>query len=222
MGERKVNPVRNPISNGANFVIAIILLGLTAVGVLFVYNLKKTPVPESKLLSFPMQVGQWIGKDMPTDKRVYEILGTDKVLFREYINTRSEKVWIAVVYGEQNRQSFHPPEYCYLGSGNVELLDKDKISVKLNEGESISANKLLFQIGRYKQLVLYWYTAGNKMTDNYYNQQLYFVLDEIKYRKSSGTLVRISTTVINDDTQDAIERCERFIRETLKLLPSYL
>lgn len=206
----------------ANFIIAIILLGLTAVGVLFVYNLKKTPLPESKLLSFPMEVGQWTGKDMPADKRVYEILGTDKVLFREYVNPQSEKVWIAVVYGEQDRQSFHPPEYCYLGSGEVELLDKGKVAVTLDDKESVNTNKLLFQMGKYKQLVLYWYTAGNKMTDNYYKQQLYFVLDEIKYRNSRGTLIRISTTVINDDTKAAIERCERFIRETLKLLPAYL
>lgn len=211
MGERK-----------ANFIIAIILLGLTAWGVLFVTNLKKTPVPESKLLSFPMQVGIWTGKDMPQDKRVFEILGTDKVLFREYVNPQNEKVWLAVVYGEQNRQSFHPPEYCYLGSGKVELLDKGKVAVRLNEKDSFNANRLVFQMGKYKQLVLYWYSAGNKMTENYYKQQIYFVLDEIKYRKSSGTLIRVSTTVGNDDITQAIERCERFIREAFKLLPAYL
>ncbi|KPK41318.1 MAG: hypothetical protein AMJ78_05755 [Omnitrophica WOR_2 bacterium SM23_29] len=211
MGERK-----------DNFIIAIILLGLTALGVLFVTNLKKIPVPESKLLDFPMQVGLWSGKNLPMDKRVFEILGTDKVLLREYTSPKNEKVWLAVVYGEQNRQSFHPPEYCYLGGGNVELLDKEKIAIKINKKESMNVNRLLFQMGKYKQLVLYWFTAGNKMTENYYKQQIYFVLDEIKYRKSSGTLIRVSTTVINDDTKAALERSERFVREVLKLLPSYL
>lgn len=211
MGERK-----------ANFIIAIILLGMTASGVLFVTNLKKAPVPQSKLLDFPMQVGQWVGNAMPMNKQVYDILGTDKVLFREYLTPQNDKVWFAVVYGEQNRQSFHPPEYCYLGSGNVELLDKGRFAVKLDDKESINVNKLLFQMGKYKQLVLYWYTAGNKITENYYKQQFYFVLDEIKYRKSSGTLIRVSASVIGDDTEAAIKSCENFIREALKLLPAYL
>lgn len=211
MGERKTN-----------FIIAIILLALTVCGVLFVTNLKKIPMPESKLLNFPMQLGSWTGKNLPMDKRVFEILGTDKVLLREYTNLQNEKVWLAVVYGEQNRQSFHPPEYCYLGSGNVELLDKGKTTIKLNDAESMTVNKLLFQMSKYKQLVLYWFTAGNKMTENYYKQQIYFVLDEIKYRKSSGTLIRVSTSVTNDDTKAALERNERFIREVLKRLLPYL
>jgi len=211
MGERKTN-----------FVVALILLGLTACGVLFVTNLKKAPIPESKLLDFPMVVGLWKGKALPMDEQVYKILGTDKVLLREYVDPQNDKVWLAIVYGEQNRQSFHPPEYCYLGGGNVELLDKGRVAVRLNEGESLNVNKLLFQMGKRKQLVLYWFTAGDKMTDNYYKQQVYFVLDEIRYRKSRGTLIRVSTTVVNDDTKAAIERSERFIREIFILLPPYL
>lgn len=211
MAERKVN-----------FIIAVILLALAGCGVLFIESLKKAPALDVKLLEFPMQVGEWTGKEMPMDKRVYEILGTDKVLLRQYTDKKDEKIWFAVVYGEQNRQSFHPPEYCYLGSGNVELLDRDKATLKLDNQKSMDVNKLIFQMGKYKQLVLYWFTAGDLMTENYYKQQIYFVMNQLRYGKSGGTLVRVSTTVINDDVKGAVERSQRFIREALKILPSYL
>lgn len=211
MAERKVN-----------FIIAVIILALTGCGVLFIESLKKAPALDVKLLEFPMQVGEWTGKEMPMNKQVFEILGTDKVLLRQYTDKKDEKIWFAVVYGEQNRQSFHPPEYCYLGSGNVELLDKQITKLKVDEQKSMDVNKLTFLMGKHKQLVLYWFTAGGKMTENYYKQQLYFVMNQLKYRKSGGTLVRVSTTIINDDVDGAVERCQRFVLEALKILPSYL
>jgi len=211
MAERKVN-----------FIVAVIILALTGCGVLFIGALKKAPALDVKLLEFPMRVGEWTGKETPMDKRVYEILGTDKVLLRQYADKKDEKVWIAVVYGEQKRQSFHPPEYCYLGSGNVELLKKELAKIKIDEQKSMDVNKLTFQMGKYRQLVFYWFTAGDLMTENYYKQQFYFVMNQLKYRKSGGTLVRVSTTIINDDVNAAVDRCQRFILEALKILPSYL
>ncbi len=211
MAERKIN-----------FIIAVIILALTGCGVLFIGSLKKASALDVKLLEFPMQVGEWTGKEMPMDKRVYEILGTDKVLLRQYADKKDEKVWLAVVYGEQNRQSFHPPEYCYLGGGNVELLDKEIAKIMIDGQKSMDVNKLTFQMGKHKQLVLYWYTAGDLMTENYYKQQLYFVMNQLRYGKSGGTLVRVSTTIINDDVKGAVDRCQCFILEALKILPSYL
>lgn len=211
MAERKIN-----------FIVVLIILALNGCGVLFIGSLKKAPVLDVKLLEFPIQVGEWAGKVMPMDKRVYEILGTDKVLLRQYADKKDEKVWIAVVYGEQNRQSFHPPEYCYLGGGNVELLDKEVSKIAIGEQKFMDVNKLIFQMGRSKQLVFYWFTAGGLMTENYYKQQVYFVMNQLKYRKSGGTLVRISTTIINDDINGAVDRCQRFILEALKILPLYL
>jgi EpsI family protein len=74
-------------------------------------------------------------------------------------------------------------------------------------------------MGRSKQLVLYWYTAGDIMVASYSKQQIYFLLDEIRYHKSRGALVRVSTMVINEDIKDAFRRLEDFIQISL---PSYL
>lgn len=204
-----------------NFIIAIILLAAACCGVLFIRHLKKPVVLDVKLSQFPMKVGEWTGKDLPVDKKVYDILGTDKVLLREYANLKDEKICFAVVYGEQKRQSFHPPEYCYLGSGNSELLDKRRVEVKLDEKKSMEVNELTFLVGSSEQLVLYWFGAADKTTPSYYKQQIYFVLNQLSSRGGGGTLVRVSTT-LDDGKDSASRRSEDFIREAVKILPRYL
>ncbi|MFH0771231.1 MAG: exosortase C-terminal domain/associated protein EpsI [Candidatus Omnitrophota bacterium] len=204
-----------------NFIVVVVLLAVACCGVLFIRHLKKPSVLDVKLLQFPMNVGGWSGKDLPVDSRVYDILATDKVLLREYSNVKNEKIWFAVVYGEQKRQSFHPPEYCYLGSGNAELLDKRRIAIKLDEKSFMDVNELTFLLGDKKQLVLYWFSAGDKMTPSYYKQQIYFVLNQLRLGGAGGTLVRISTS-LEDGKDSALRRSEDFIREAVKILPSYL
>lgn len=211
------------------FAIAVILLALTAGAVFFITALKGYGGNETRLLQFPREVDGWDGEDIPVDKHTYEILGTDKVLLREYSNQQKEKVQLFVVYSERKRQSFHPPEYCYLGSGKVELLNKEKLKLKIEDNKTIGVNKLIFGIGVSKQLVLYWFAAGDIMTDSYYKQQWHFVMNQLKaclpvYSSGggAGALVRVSTMVEGDDVNAAIERSRRFIREALEILPSYM
>lgn len=211
------------------FTFAVILLSLAAAAVFFINALKRPAGSETRLLQFPREVDEWTGEDIPVDKHAYEILGTDKVLLREYSNPQKEKVQFFVVYSERKRQSFHPPEYCYLGSGEVELLDKEKFKFKIEDNKTIGVNKLIFGIGAYKQLVLYWFAAGDIMTDSYYKQQWHFVLNQLKSYlpgysadESGGALVRVSTMIEGDDINAAIERSRRFIREVLEILPSYM
>jgi EpsI family protein len=205
--------------------IGILLSCLTAV--LFISSLKRAPARDVRILSFPMELAGWQGadvefKDKEYLKRVYEILGTDKVLIRSYRNSEGEKVLIQVVYSDQKRQSFHPPEYCYLGSGNNEMLYRGKVNIDLSGKEAFSANESVYRVSRNKVLMLDWYTSGDVMTGNYYKQQLFFVLNQFKHAKSGGSAVRVWTVVSGDDEAGALERCKKFIKEVVKVLPDYL
>ncbi len=207
--------------------IHIIILSITLIasifGVLFITSShNKASAINTNILNLPNHIGTWSGKEVAMDERVYEILGTDKVLFREYTNPQKEKVWLCIVYGEQNRQSFHPPEYCYLGSGDAELLEKEKVNIAIVDKGRMSVNKLIFQKDNFKQLVLYWYTATNKSTSNYYLQQLQLLINEIRGRRNGGALIRISTFIIEDSASEATNRIERFIKEADQVLATYL
>ena len=210
-----------------NLIVAIVALIACGVCVLAISSFKRTPSRDVRLLEFPLKVGEWTGADMKFEdkeyeKQVYAILGTNKVLLRAYADAGNEKAAIQVVYSDQKRQSFHPPEYCYLGSGDNELLEAGKAQVALDGGKTLAVNRTVYQLKRGKVLMLDWYTAGDLMTENYYRQQLYFVMNQLKRGKSGGSAVRVWTPVIGNDADAALDRCQRLIREVAKLLPDYL
>ena len=210
-----------------NFIIAIAILAACAACVLGISTVKRTPSREVKLMGFPLKVGEWTGTDIKFEdkeyqKQVYRILGTDKVLLRSYMDAKNEGAAIQVVYSDQKRQSFHPPEYCYLGSGANELLETGKTQVALDGGKLLSVNRTVYETRKGKVLMLDWYTAGDMMTGNYYKQQIYFVINQLKHARSGGSAVRVWTPIIGDDTDAAFDRCQRLIREVVKLLPEYL
>lgn len=210
-----------------NLIVAIVILIACSACVLGFSSFKRTPSRDVKLLEFPLKIGEWTGTDMKFEnkeyeKQVYAILGTNKVLLRSYADAKKEITAIQVVYSDQKRQSFHPPEYCYLGSGNNELLETGKTQIALDGGKILAVNRAVYQIKRGKVLMLDWYTAGDLMTENYYKQQLYFVINQLKRGKGGGSSVRVWTPIIDNDTDAALDRCRRLIREAIKLLPYYL
>lgn len=210
-----------------NLIVAVIILAVCGACVLAISSFKRTPSREVKLLEFPLKLGGWTGNDIKFDdkeyeQKVYEILGTDKVLLRLYTDGKNEKVSIQVVYSDRKRQSFHPPEYCYLGSGYNELLEKGRARIALDGGRDIMVNKAVYQTKRGKILLLDWYTAGDLMTDNYYKQQVYFVMNQFKRVKNGGSAVRVWTPIVGNDSDAAFDRCQRLIREVIKFLPDYL
>ncbi len=210
-----------------NLIAAIVILIVCGACVLATSSFKRTPSRDVKLLEFPLKIGEWTGADITFEdkeyeKQVYAILGTNKVLLRSYADARNERTAIQVVYSDQKRQSFHPPEYCYLGSGDNELLESGKAQVALDGGKALAVNRTVYQVKRGEVLLLDWYTAGDLMTENYYKQQLYFVMNQLKRGKSGGSAVRVWTPIIDNDTAAAFDRCRRLIREVIKLLPDYL
>lgn len=76
------------------------------------------PIP---LSSFPMQVGDWAGKDVPIPPNVQRVAGNDDFLNRLYIN-ESNRQWanVYVAYSARPRtMSGHRPQVCYVGGGWV-------------------------------------------------------------------------------------------------------
>lgn len=210
-----------------NLIITIAILIACGACILAISSFKRTPSRDVRLLEFPLKIGEWTGADVrfedkEYEKQVYAILGTNKVLLRSYEDAKKEKTAIQIVYSDQKRQSFHPPEYCYLGSGNNELLETGKAQVMLDGGKTLVVNRTVYQVKRGKVLMLDWYTAGGLMTENYYKQQLYFVMNQLRRGKSGGSAVRVWTPIIDNDTGAAFDRCQRLIREVIKLLPGYL
>lgn len=212
------------MSNNKNCLIVIIFLSLTLLGLIYIWKLNSVSPAEIKLKDFPSHLGEWKGEDIPISQRTYAILETKDALMREYTNSRGERVVLVIVYSAINRGAFHPPEICYLGTGR-QLLDRGLEKIDAAKGtkssSALQANKLVMEDTAGKEIAWYWFTAGNRVTSNYYSQQLFFVWDELRRNRQGGALVRVSTRTI-DDLQGADSQGKDFIRQIVPILSDYI
>lgn len=187
-----------------------------------IVRFKNLSAKPTRILEFPAELNGYKSEEVSLDEKVYEILNTRTIFFRQYSRDGEIPVWFLVVYGEEDRQSFHPPEYCYLGGGDVEILNKGVEKIDLENGQ-LEVNRLLFKMPEYKQLVYYWYTAGEKMTANYYKQQIFFMMEQLKRKKTGGMLIRISTIVPETETEEqAAKRISDFLNLALSMIKEIL
>jgi len=139
----------------------------------------------------PLTVGSWQGSAQPVDAKTIAILETDDVGLMEYRRGNEPPVWLARVAGFGKRAAFHPPEICYVGS-HYEVLERAPLTIMVG-GQPHRVMRLLLGYKQQQFEAWYWFTANGRVTPNYYQQQLWLVLDAIRGIPSSGTLVRLST-----------------------------
>ncbi|MEK6567866.1 MAG: exosortase C-terminal domain/associated protein EpsI [Candidatus Omnitrophota bacterium] len=212
------------MSNNKTGLTVIGLLALTLLGLIYLWQLRNIAPSQVRLEDIPMELGEWKGMDLPITKRVYKILETEDVLMREYINTKGEKVSLAIVYSGASRAAFHPPEICYLGDGR-ELLAKNQEIVETRgpvENQNLRTNKLLMKDRHGQEIAWYWFTAGDKVTENYYLQQCYFTWNELSRNPAGGSLIRVSARTASNDPSQADATGKDFIKQLAPLLAEYI
>ena len=200
------------------YLITVILLLLTAVLTFRAYSLKNYS-GELYTSNIPIIVSDWYGKDLPIDKRTYEILETDDVMMRKYVNSDEETISLAVVFSQNNRKISHPPEVCFSGGG-WSITNRDIQFVTIN-GKEIKTNRLILEKGSEKLVVLYLYKAGDIFTSNYYIQQFDIILNSLLHRNTSSALIRISTGILTDIDKTTI-LLKQFTKDMVPLLESSL
>jgi len=226
------------MSNNKAYLIVIILLSLTLVGLIYFWQARSISPAKIKLENIPLKLGEWKGEDIPISQRTYELLETKDALMREYTNSQGERVALVIVYSAVNRGSFHPPEICYLGGGRTLLnkgIEKVEIGQKAmvwlpiakaiaqrgKDSSALQVNKLVMEDRAGKEIAWYWFTAGSRVTPNYYRQQCYFIWDEIRHNRQGGAMVRVSIRT-RDDLKRADSRGKAFIKQLAPILLDYL
>lgn len=190
-------------------VLAVLLAALAiSVPAYFVVPSAKEEVSVSKL---PMQIGAWQGKDLPVDENAYAILETRNLVLREYARD-ADKVYLYIIYSQDNRKVSHPPEVCFEGSG-ITIVDKEPSLLELADKKQISVNKLRIEKEGISNIVVYWYKAGAYHIDNYFKQQLRIALSTLQFKHTSGALIRLSAEVTPSQPEKAMEDIRAFARE---------
>ncbi|MCK4810367.1 MAG: EpsI family protein [Candidatus Omnitrophica bacterium] len=195
-----------------HYLIVVIILAAASVLVLKIERRKVSTHSLADFGKLPFEIGNWQGKNLDVSQDVYEILETEDILIRQYKDKEGDSLTLAIVYSGNRRETFHPPEICYLGGG-TKLLEKTQEKIPLDNANSLKTNKLVMKTAKGGIIkAWYWFVAGDRFISNYYLQQVYFLLDAIKGKELKGALIRISA---QGDSPVLEGKTEAFIREIL-------
>lgn len=202
-------------SNKLGFIIIVVLLSVTSILSLNLFFKERIARDELDIHKFPYQIGQWKGQDLEVTERDYKILETRNLISRQYVSPSNESLWLFIIYSETNRNVFHPPEMCIMGSG-LEMVNKTKDEIDSGT-KKISTNKLYLEKDNYKEITLYSYKAGSIYTYNFYLQQAYLALHQIFGKRVGGATIRVAAPLVKDETA-TLAMLKDFLKESVNTL----
>ena len=204
------------MNNKTFLFIALILIVVAVLSLISYLPIKSSPTAIINVTDFPKTIGEWVSQDIPLTERVYELLETKNLIMRNYINKQGEAVNCYIIYSQDNRKVAHPPEICLQGEGAT-VVEKTAIQVT----DSIKATKLILEKSLSRELVIYWYKAGNLNTNDYIKQQLKIVINRMLHKSSSGALIRLATEIKGDKQNKALSLIQTFAMQIEPLIQKY-
>jgi len=206
-----------------NFVFLVIILVAAMIVSLPLYYFSSDSKNEASVSLMPQEIGRWKGKDLEVEERVYEILETRNLIMREYESNSGEKIYLYIVYSQDNRKVSHPPELCMEGEG-MTVRGKELVKIKMPTGSEITANKIIVEKGNIRNLVVYWYKAGSSYMTDYIKQQIKVSLDRLRFKRTCSALIRVSAVLLNkEDERNKLaiikEFCQQLYPYLDKIIP---
>ncbi|HEV3307262.1 MAG TPA: EpsI family protein [Candidatus Sulfotelmatobacter sp.] len=207
------------------FMVAAGLIALTAI--LLQARGRTELIPTRlPLASFPMQLGNWSGKDIALDKDTLDVLGPGDFLVRGYRDPEGKTPYVdffvAYFPSQRTGDTIHSPKHCLPGAGWTPE-ENDRVTISLPGHDPFPANRYVISKAGARKLVLYWYWAHDRGVASEYWAKYYLVKDAISMNRSDGALVRITLDMLPGESVDAAQqRLRPFTADVVPLLNDYI
>jgi EpsI family protein len=207
------------------FMVAAGLIALTAI--LLQARGRTELIPTRlPLASFPMQLGNWSGKDIALDKDTLDVLGPGDFLVRGYRDPEGKMPYVdffvAYFPSQRTGDTIHSPKHCLPGAGWTPE-ENDRVTISLPGHDPFPANRYVISKAGARKLVLYWYWAHDRGVASEYWAKYYLVKDAISMNRSDGALVRITLDMLPGESVDAAQqRLRPFTADVVPLLNDYI
>lgn len=195
-----------------------LLLATTAI-LLHGRNRKESLPAHQPLAAFPYQLGEWAGEDVSIPTDMLEVLGNGDFLLRVYqtVSTQPEvDLFIAYIPSQREGDTIHSPKNCIPGAG-WSPVESSRVTISLPGQPAFPANRYVIAKGSDRQLVLYWYWAHGRAVASEYWAKFYLVADSIRWHRSDGSLIRVTTPLHDSETVDVAQ--QRLLDLTGKVVP---
>ena len=195
------------------WVVAVVLLSAALVSAVVSVR-QRAALPHAFVQQvLPNTIGSWkTVHDITFQDSIIQVLGTNDVTGRAYADAQGRAVSVVIVRAVNNRSAFHPPEYCLTGGGNS-IIDRAVQPMLVSSGAAagLNVNEMhLRERNGVEFLVWNWYGASGRMTENFYAQQWFLLLDRMMSGRSDGVVVNLYADVMRGNTEPARAACRDF------------
>jgi len=176
--------------------------------------------------SLALQIGDWMGTDVPIPQKELDILGPGEYLMREYQNKNEIQpginLYIPFFPSQRAGDTIHSPDHCLVGAGWLPI-SREKIRLPFKDGSSIPVDRYVVMNSGKQGLVLYWFQAHGRVVASEWEAKYYLISDSIHMNRSDGAMVRLMTDMSNGESADAAQaRMMKFGSPLLPLLDGYI
>ena len=215
----------NPFSS-TSVILFSAFLSLQAIGAFFL-NLRSEYQPTiAPLASLPTTIAAWkmVG-EYSIEKEVQDVLRATDTVSRIYVDGKSPypvSLFIAHFKSQRNGVAPHSPKNCLPGNGWVS--EKNEIVQVPVPGVpgGIEVQKYIVQKGESKSVVVYWYQSHGRVIASEYTAKAYVVIDAIAKNRTDTSLVKVSTPVVNNDIEAAVQATNRYIADSFATISTAL
>jgi len=192
----------------ASLLMLVFGLGYRVLAARLEAPLNTTPISPAALQRLPLQIGDWMGREVPLDEAIVRATDTDAHINRSYSrNNGLEFISLYIATGVKARDLMpHRPEVCYTGAGWT-LMVKRSMELPLSDGTELPCNVMQFSRGALnteKVMVLDYYIVDGQYCSD-------VSLLRSKAWRGSGTVryvaqVQIATSIQSNQTTDSATR----------------
>jgi EpsI family protein len=185
-----------------------LLLVTVLLGGWILYTRNSEQVVNLQVERISYALGNDVARDAPLDPFEEQLFGTGTTIKREYSQgPDTPSAWVLAVQTFQDRHAHHPPEYCYTGSG-WQVIESGETKWSLPDGNHPSrfvVQRETDDHGYDRELVLTWFTDGERFTGSYMARTLWDAWDRITGRPKSWVMVRLSASLKENGHEAAKE-----------------
>ena len=216
------NPVMN-LHSHPRFLLAMLPIALAAA---FLHTRgQENPPAREPLSSFPRSIGARSGIDYTIPEDIREVLGNGDFLWRLYPDPSGAAdvdLFVAYFASQRAGDTLHSPKNCLPGDGWFPIRSGEQ-EINAPGVAPFRANEYLVAKDSERRLVLYWYQAHNRAVANEYWAKFYQVADAVRYNRSDGSLIRITTPLAhNEPIENARQRLLQFVDQVTPQLGRYI
>lgn len=185
------------------------------------------PIERTSFNLFPRQFGEWqqTGRDYLTAD-IQASLGADEyhsiTLAKE--GAAQPVGFFAAWYNNQSKGGVHSPEICLPGGGwEIAWLERVDISKEIGLETEFGLNRAIIQKGEVRMVVYYYFDQKGRKIAWDFAAKFYLMIDGITTGRTDGALVRLTTLIGKDETDEQAEsRLLEVLRETQSVLPRFI